>query len=92
MISEPGRFYVSNAFRLAANVIARRTKMTDNLSDAVPDETDQPSVMCMFSWVFSVRTLSLTFYLQQITSTMAYMGHSTAFCSTINLSTHTCFR
>jgi ornithine decarboxylase len=59
MISEPGRFYVSNAFRLAANVIAKRGKMADNLSDTVPDETDEPCVMCMFSYTFSVRTLSL---------------------------------
>jgi ornithine decarboxylase len=45
MISEPGRFYVSNAFCLAANVIARRVKMGDIVSEAVPDDTDQPSVM-----------------------------------------------
>ena len=53
LISEPGRFYVSNAFRLAANIIAKRGKMAENLSDTVPDETDQPCVMCMFSWCYS---------------------------------------
>ena len=48
MISEPGRFYVSSAFSLAANIIARRVKIGDSPSDTVPDDTDQPNVMCMF--------------------------------------------
>jgi len=50
MISEPGRFYVSKAFRLAANIIARRSNVTDGPSNTmVPDEAaDLPNVMCMF--------------------------------------------
>src|SRR5882762_4743675 len=48
MISEPGRFYVSSAFSLAVNIIARRVKMVDSPSDTIPDDTDQPNVMCMF--------------------------------------------
>jgi ornithine decarboxylase len=63
MISEPGRFYVSNAFCLAANVIARRVKMGDIVSEAVPDDTDQPSVMCMFLLCSRPHTLCLIFYL-----------------------------
>lgn len=49
MISEPGRFYVSKAFRLATNIIARRANVAN---DDPPDVTvavetaDQPSVMC----------------------------------------------
>lgn len=54
IISEPGRFYVSKAFSLAANVIARRTKMaTSPTADATPGDddssADQPTVMCMCS-------------------------------------------
>lgn len=56
LISEPGRFYVSKAFRLAANIIARRSKIVDDSSDtAVLDEgTDQPNVMCMSISFFSI--------------------------------------
>lgn len=67
MISEPGRFYVSKAFRLAANIIARRS--TDSTSDTTaPDEgTDQPNVMCMSNSFFSVvclyNMLTLTDYI-----------------------------
>lgn len=45
IIAEPGRFYVSNAFSLAVNIIARRAP----LNPAAPsssDEDAQPSVMC----------------------------------------------
>lgn len=63
MISEPGRFYVSKAFRLAANVIARRAKMADDPSDAVPDDTNQSRIMCMFSHVVGACGLSLISHL-----------------------------
>jgi len=41
IIAEPGRFYVSKAFSLAANIIARRAP----LSDAPAASSEQPSVM-----------------------------------------------
>ncbi|KZP10478.1 hypothetical protein FIBSPDRAFT_963085 [Athelia psychrophila] len=44
MISEPGRFYVSNAFRLAANIIARRAAPVDAPTEFLVKE-DQPTVM-----------------------------------------------
>ncbi|KAF7972232.1 hypothetical protein HWV62_18638 [Athelia sp. TMB] len=47
MISEPGRFYVSRAFRLAANIIARRAAPADAPPDIPVNEepTDKPTVM-----------------------------------------------
>jgi ornithine decarboxylase len=48
IIAEPGRFYVSNAFTLAANVIARRAAA--GASEAVEDvdNEERPKVMCMY--------------------------------------------
>ncbi|KAJ4490948.1 ornithine decarboxylase [Lentinula aciculospora] len=43
MIAEPGRFYVSKAFSLAANIIARRAPFPDSTEVAIG--TSQPSVM-----------------------------------------------
>lgn len=52
IIAEPGRFYVSKAFSLAANVIARRAPFTETVpQEHVPEEvggSDQPVVMCEF--------------------------------------------
>lgn len=45
IIAEPGRFYVSKAFRLAANIIARRAPLVESQVQADPN-SDQPSVMC----------------------------------------------
>ena len=49
VIAEPGRFYVSRAFTLATNIIARRAKAP---SDCARDDTsaasEGPSVMCTF--------------------------------------------
>ncbi|KAJ7782982.1 pyridoxal-dependent decarboxylase [Mycena metata] len=42
IIAEPGRFYVSKAFNLATNIIARRAPLTDA---AVDGAADQPAVM-----------------------------------------------
>jgi ornithine decarboxylase len=42
IIAEPGRFYVSKAFSLATNIIARRAP----LGDPPPGPAEQPSVMC----------------------------------------------
>lgn len=44
IIAEPGRFYVSTAFKLAAHIIARRAPM-DNGSPAVAEDPEQPKVM-----------------------------------------------
>ncbi|GLB44734.1 putative Orn Lys Arg decarboxylase class-II family protein [Lyophyllum shimeji] len=46
IIAEPGRFYVSKAFKLAANIIARRAPLTEP-SDMESSEasSDQPGVM-----------------------------------------------
>jgi ornithine decarboxylase len=48
LIAEPGRFYVSRAFSLAANIIARRAPMVESSPESVdPRSTsDEPSVMC----------------------------------------------
>lgn len=44
IIAEPGRFYVSKAFKLAANIIARRAPLAG--SPIMPEASDQPGVMC----------------------------------------------
>lgn len=58
IIAEPGRFYVSKAFRLATNIIARRAplaepppapipshEVSDLEGDPAPSPSDQPAVM-----------------------------------------------
>ena len=53
IIAEPGRFFVSRAFSLATNIIARRAPRSDVASTEIQDEgDDQPSVMCMISASF----------------------------------------
>lgn len=44
LIAEPGRYYVSKAFSLATNIIARRAP--DGAADADATDPEQPSVMC----------------------------------------------
>jgi ornithine decarboxylase len=46
IIAEPGRFYVANAFTLAANIIARRGPESSVLEQEVDEDT--PRVMCRF--------------------------------------------
>jgi ornithine decarboxylase len=48
VIAEPGRFYVSGAFSLAANVIARRARANDDViaTADVPEDNEQPNIMC----------------------------------------------
>lgn len=52
IIAEPGRFYVSKAFRLATNIIARRAPLSSP-SSAPPEtsegESERPSVMCEYN-------------------------------------------
>ncbi|KAF9231371.1 pyridoxal-dependent decarboxylase [Melanogaster broomeanus] len=48
LIAEPGRYYVSRAFSLATNIIARRAPVNENSSEtAAPcvSQSDEPSVM-----------------------------------------------
>lgn len=48
IIAEPGRFYVSKAFNLATNVIARRAPLPDstNVEEDKTEDCNNPSVMC----------------------------------------------
>lgn len=48
IIAEPGRFYVSKAFKLAANIIARRAPL-DDIPGHDHVSSDQPSIMCRFN-------------------------------------------
>jgi ornithine decarboxylase len=53
IIAEPGRYFVSRAFSLAANIIARRAPLFDEKTTEINDEGDeQPSVMCMGSIIY----------------------------------------
>ena len=70
IIAEPGRFYVSKAFRLATNIIARRAPLSGHpamepsnpgTSDVAQENLanpDHPAVMCEF---FEVRSTSIPF-------------------------------
>ena len=53
IIAEPGRFYVSKAFHLAANIIARRAPFGENTNESSTavdenNDTETPRVMCMY--------------------------------------------
>ena len=82
LIAEPGRFYVSRAFSLAANIIARRAPMIENSLgplDLKPTSAE-PSVMCMwiaFSYHYTVTKLTSV---AQTISTMACTARSIASC------------
>ncbi|KAJ7617922.1 ornithine decarboxylase [Roridomyces roridus] len=45
IIAEPGRFYVSKAFTLAATIIARRAPLAPSPTTTTAEEDDGPSVM-----------------------------------------------
>ena len=48
ILAEPGRYFISRAFSLAANIIARRAPLLDGKTTEIKDKGDeQPSVMCM---------------------------------------------
>jgi ornithine decarboxylase len=54
IIAEPGRYFVSRAFTLAANIIARRAPLSDRKTAEIDDKgNEQPSVMCMGSIVYA---------------------------------------
>jgi ornithine decarboxylase len=60
IIAEPGRFFVSRAFSLAANIIARRAPLSDGKATEINDKgNEQPSVMCMGSMVHAQHVLIL---------------------------------
>jgi len=46
VIAEPGRFYVSTAFSLACNIIARRVRGTDEEAAVSLEDTENPRTMC----------------------------------------------
>jgi ornithine decarboxylase len=88
IIAEPGRYFVSRAFSLAANIIARRAPLTDGKATEIKDRgNEHPSVMCMAS-IFYGRCV-LTKRVSQTTSMTECMEHSTVSCSTISGSTLT---
>lgn len=62
IIAEPGRFYVSRAFRLAAHVIARRASLEEDFGiiAACEDDVNEPRVMCKFSTTFHFSATRLT--------------------------------
>lgn len=75
IIAEPGRFYVSKAFRLATNIIARRAplaepppalapshEVSDLEGDPAPSLSDQPAVMCEYHSLTRKLDLKLTRY------------------------------
>lgn len=56
LIAEPGRFFVSKAFSLATNIIARRAPLAER--NPAEETSDHPAVMCEYIspvfWVFQV--------------------------------------
>jgi ornithine decarboxylase len=58
IIAEPGRFYVSTAFSLAVNIIARRAPLAEtSATTAVDMDTDVPPVMCQSFISFLVSSM-----------------------------------
>lgn len=51
IIAEPGRYYVSKAFELATNIIARRAAsekaIEDTVTEGLDNDGEKPIVMCM---------------------------------------------
>jgi len=92
IIAEPGRFFVSKAFKLAAHIIARRAPLPDATTEAPAapaSEDDQPKVMCKSSAPCLNGQSFIDGLWSQITSTMGSTEHSIASSSTTRSSTHT---
>jgi len=92
IIAEPGRFYVSKAFKLAVNIIARRASSkapTSPSGDKTSSPSDQPAVMCeSISLEIIASSDDLVFFAKKkTTSTMVFMVLLTASCLIIRLST-----
>lgn len=62
IIAEPGRYYVSKAFELATNIIARRAAREGTVEgqefEEEKDEEEKPSVMCKFSFFSILKMVS----------------------------------
>lgn len=92
VIAEPGRFYVSRAFTLATNIIARRAKSpSDCARDDASSASEDPSVMCTSLTPISIsgppknrRMADRSHRALQTTSTMEFMVLSIVSCSTIS--------
>jgi ornithine decarboxylase len=80
IIAEPGRYYVSKAFKLAANIIARRGPKAETLSK-VSHASDQPGAMCQS--IFSLHAVEKVYIFGQTTLTTGCTAHSTVLCSII---------
>lgn len=90
IIAEPGRYFVSKAFSLAANVIARRAPPAVEEGRDVEVDPEQPCVMC--TCAFCTRALRLLTKCElQTTSMMASTGHLIALCSTTRLRSRSCY-
>jgi diaminopimelate decarboxylase len=93
VIAEPGRFYVANAFCLAACVIARRAPIADaqiQTTGQGASEEGKPKTMCMLLFLSIVsRMCSKLTLCIQITSMTACTAPSTAFSSTTSTSHRT---
>jgi len=92
IIAEPGRFYVSKAFKLAVNIIARRVSPkapTSPFGDNTSSPSDQPAVMCESRSLEIIASSDDLVLLakKKTTSTMVFMVLLTASCLIIRLST-----
>ena len=83
VIAEPGRFYVTEAFELATNIIARRGLAVDGIDDADVAAEDKPITMCAWPMLGDGAD-------EQTTSTTASTARSTARCSTTRSSARSC--
>lgn len=104
VIAEPGRYFVSKAFELATNIIARRAARESEHDDDetaaagdlamvdVPEaaEEEEPVVMCTRSCLSVAWRKVLTSSNVQTTSTTVSTARSTRSCSTTRSSSHTC--
>lgn len=88
VVAEPGRYYVANAFQLAANIIARRAPA------AQPEAGDAPQVMCKHLSLprSAPHRAPSSRPRRQTTSTTASTARSTASCSTTRRCTRACSR
>jgi ornithine decarboxylase len=89
IIAEPGRYYVSKAFELATNIIARRAASEKAIEDAIAEAgvagEDKPTVMCTSTRLLSpcpryLRSLTCSRFMNQIISTTESTEPSTASC------------
>ena len=90
IMAEPGRFYVSTAFKLAVNIIARRASPpapTTPFDNSTSSLSDQPAVMCEYSFLEINASSDELVLFEKTTSTMVFMAPLTASCLIIRLCT-----